>query len=143
MLKKKKSGVALPEVKSVEAEPHPGPGQLLFKQHCVSYQFLKCITHTHTHCQSSGMGPTAQSYWHALTSSSVCDMKGCMCDIKTQSGSFGFTHQGRPCVCQAVSAFSAVYLTPPRQFAETLISQIPCHVVLACYCSFIPVLSLF
>lgn len=142
-------------VKNIHAKLHPGAEWTT----PASFQTTLCLLsvskvyHTHSHTLATSLPEFwVGSHCPKLLADSnqrvcVCDMKGCMCDIKTQCGSFDFIHKGQLFVCQDLSVclhhFSGVDLTPAWPFAEMVISQFPCHAVLACYCLFIPVHSLF
>lgn len=73
------------------------------------------LYHTHAHtlplclpgCWAKVPLPKATGRHPVPVCVCVCDMKGRMCDINTQSGSFEFTHKGQLSACQSLS------LSPP------------------------------
>lgn len=130
------------------------------KQQCVSYQLVNgvpTVSHTHTHtapvsARVLGWVPLPKDTGRQTVPVSlclrVCDMKGCMCDINTQSGSFEFAHKGRPSVCQSLSASATSLVSPHFTMAEPVCWNVDitnpmlCHLNLPLFQCFIPLFKM-
>lgn len=65
----------------------------------------------------------------------VCVMKGCMCDINTQSGSFEFTHKGRLPVCQSLSVSATSLASTYFTMAEAVCWNVDITNPMSCHLS--------